>query len=521
MKKSHYWAIACALLLTLGCSKDDATLNEDNSGIEKPVTPGTEEPGTGDPGTEVPETPKEILAFPSADFEDWNGFLNTLFEFRGTKVPAYITQATGEGVNASNALKIKGQPASNDYIFTVKDVATVPTAKKLSLMVKGTAIGRSISVIVYKKNGKDYYSYNVGELSANKTIGTSANPDYVGKINTNGEWVKVTLDLEKATEGYNTTGTGNFVAVKVGKGGEFDVLIDQIQFEDITNTGNPTDPTGPTDPIDPVDPIDPIDPTEPGTPGSAGDFKIPADQVAYYAGIDFSKTGMALKNELSTLTTNKHKKELSYSQVQAAIRITDATPEKNEVYAIYGTKGNTQGKYAYTIGVNKDGANGDNVWNREHTYAKSLGSPNLGTSGPGADGHHLRSSIASLNSDRGNLKFAKGSGLAQKTNGGWYPGNEWKGDVARMMMYMYIRYGTQCLPTGVTIGSKNAVDKNMVDLLLDWNAEDPVSELERQRNTYLGNLSNSNAQGNRNPFIDNPYLATQIWGGPSASNNWK
>jgi hypothetical protein len=28
------------------------------------------------------------------------------------------------------------------------------------------------------------------------------------------------------------------------------------------------------------------------------------------------------------------------------------------------------------------------------------------------------------------------------------------------------------------------------------------------------------AQGNRNPFIDNPYLATVIWGGPSAQNRW-
>ena len=35
-------------------------------------------------------------------------------------------------------------------------------------------------------------------------------------------------------------------------------------------------------------------------------------------------------------------------------------------------------------------------WNREHTYAKSLGTPNLGTSGPGADAHHLRPSDVEL-----------------------------------------------------------------------------------------------------------------------------
>ena len=85
---------------------------------------------------------------------------------------------------------------------------------------------------------------------------------------------------------------------------------------------------------------------------------------------------------------------------------------------------------------------------------------------------------------------------------------------------MYLRYGSQCLPTYVTIGSTNATDSNMVDLLLQWNSEDPVSQYEDNRNTYLGNASNTYGQGNRNPFIDNPYLATVIWGGPVAENRW-
>ena len=60
----------------------------------------------------------------------------------------------------------------------------------------------------------------------------------------------------------------------------------------------------------------------------------------------------------------------------------------------------------------------------------------------------------------------------------------------------------------------------MIDLFLDWNAEDPVSNIEDTRNTYHENTSNTYAQGNRNPFIDNPYLATLIWGGTSAENRW-
>ncbi len=52
-------------------------------------------------------------------------------------------------------------------------------------------------------------------------------------------------------------------------------------------------------------------------------------------------------------------------------------------------------------------------------------------------------------------------------------------------------------------------------LFVRWNAEDPVSQIEIQRNNII-----EGAQGNRNPFIDNPYLATIIWGGSTAEDLW-
>ena len=55
----------------------------------------------------------------------------------------------------------------------------------------------------------------------------------------------------------------------------------------------------------------------------------------------------------------------------------------------------------------------------------------------------------------------------------------------------------------------------MVDLLLTWNVQDPVNSYEQNRNDII-----YNNQGNRNPFIDNPYLATLIWGGSTAQNFW-
>ncbi|MGB1284880.1 MAG: endonuclease, partial [Polaribacter sp.] len=98
--------------------------------------------------------------------------------------------------------------------------------------------------------------------------------------------------------------------------------------------------------------------------------------------------------------------------------------------------------------------------------------------------------------------------------------DEWKGDVARMMMYMYVRYGDRCLPTNVGIGDNSSTPDDMIDLFLQWNNEDPVSDFEKRRNTYHEDTSNNEAQGNRNPFIDNPRLATRIWGGPKAEDIW-
>ncbi len=53
---------------------------------------------------------------------------------------------------------------------------------------------------------------------------------------------------------------------------------------------------------------------------------------------------------------------------------------------------------------------------------------------------------------------------------GWYPGDNWRGDIARIIMYMHIRYDQDFDNVG------------NLDLFLEWNAEDPVSVLEVQKN---------------------------------------
>jgi endonuclease I len=159
------------------------------------------------------------------------------------------------------------------------------------------------------------------------------------------------------------------------------------------------------------------------------------------------------------------------------------------------------------------------LWNREHVFAKSLATPPLETDDPGSgtDVHNLSACDSQMNASRSNREFESGSGNTHITNSGnWYPGDEWKGDVARIIMYMYVRYPTQCLPLNIGIGTANeSPNGDMPYIFLEWNASDPVSQLEINRNNTLEAM-----QGNRNPFIDNPYLATLIWNGDTANDTW-
>jgi len=230
---------------------------------------------------------------------------------------------------------------------------------------------------------------------------------------------------------------------------------------------------------------------------------------SYYSGVNFNKTKNELKADLASLITTTHTNSVSYSAGLANLfKTSDADPTNpSNLLLMYGST---------SSGTHQRSRPYSGSWNREHVYAKSKGTPNLGESGPGADGHHLRPTDMQLNSTRGSLLFDDGTGVtAGKTSrGGWYPGSEWKGDVARILMYMYVRYNTRCLPLNITMNPAT-YSSDFPDILLKWNAEDPVSDFERTRNNVVAGV-----QKNRNPFIDNPYLATVIWGGPAAQNTW-
>ncbi len=266
-------------------------------------------------------------------------------------------------------------------------------------------------------------------------------------------------------------------------------------------------------------------------------FSVSFSQEQYYNDVDLTLAGAELKDALASKIIATHTK-LEYSSVWNATKTTDENPANtSEVILFYGWENGADQDETNDRTRNKnlqDSGNGATfVWNREHVFPKSLANPILDITvpGPATDAHHLRAADRSRNTARNNRKYGRGTGTSNYSNldshegldgpntAAWYPGDEWKGDAARMIMYMYMHYGEVCLPSAVGVGSKEFTPDDMIDLFLQWNVEDPVSDIEIARNTYHDN-SNNASQGNRNPFIDNPYLATRIWGGNSAEDRW-
>lgn len=243
---------------------------------------------------------------------------------------------------------------------------------------------------------------------------------------------------------------------------------------------------------------------------------------AYYNSIDFDTTDDALKNQLTQLITNTQSQVTSYNELWSILKQSDRDPSNSaDVLLMYGwDDNNVEDDDDYTRGKNETCGNGnpctDETWNREHVFPRSLDLSNSNNQGPTADPHMLRSCDVEMNGLRANREFGIGSGIASyvTNSGDFFPGDNWKGDVARIIMFMYVRYGEDWNPNLVGEGA-NTFHADMPDIFLEWNAQDPVSQYEINRNNTVQGY-----QGNRNPFIDNPYLATQIWGGAAAENTW-
>ncbi|GLW31043.1 endonuclease [Actinoplanes regularis] len=227
---------------------------------------------------------------------------------------------------------------------------------------------------------------------------------------------------------------------------------------------------------------------------------------AYYAAAA-GKSGASLKAALHTIISTGVTK-LSYDGVWNALKVTDQDPSNSSnVILLYS--GISRSKSL------NGGDSGD--WNREHVWAKSHG--DFGTSaGPGTDLHHLRPEDVAVNALRDNKDFDTGGSAATGAPGNytdsdsWEPRNAVKGDVARMIFYMAVRYqGDDSWPDlevndSVNNGSNPYLGR--LSVLKQWNTQDPPDAFEKNRNQIIY----STYQHNRNPFIDHPEWVSSIFG---------
>ena len=266
-------------------------------------------------------------------------------------------------------------------------------------------------------------------------------------------------------------------------------------------------------------------------------------------------TGYALKTQLKTIVSNDNISITSggYGGLWTlyATQLRDnftAYDNDNSLFDIYSENPTGPDPYNFTSTAQQD--NGSTCaeggcYNREHLIPQSyFDSFNLYPMRN--DAHHVVPSDKVVNAERGNFPFGKvatatytsqnGSKKGNNLNSGYSAGysstvfeplDDFKGDVARSFFYFATRYEDNMdefyTTTSATTyckamfdGSINKVfSTTFLNILLTWNAQDPVSAKEISFNNKIYTY-----QGNRNPFIDNNSYVTTIWGLPLSINSF-
>lgn len=260
----------------------------------------------------------------------------------------------------------------------------------------------------------------------------------------------------------------------------------------------------------------------------------PTDLDAYYASVD-AGNAQSLRQTLHN-TIDDHKRfpyTASTTDTWDIIAIADQDPDEPErIVTVYKNV-----SYPKQFG-------GAANYNREHSWPKSHGFKKDGHRNyPYTDVHHLFASDVRYNGSRGNKPYGDcascGALKAFENNemGGerddvnrtnddvWETWPERRGDVARAMFYMDLRYeGGSHSVTGfdepnliltndaseIQSSSRNRDEGHMglLDDLLEWHRQDPVDDMERRRNEVIFCF-----QENRNPFVDRPEWVDCVYGG--------
>lgn len=255
------------------------------------------------------------------------------------------------------------------------------------------------------------------------------------------------------------------------------------------------------------------------------------DPLTYYEDIT-AASGVELLGELHDLLATTHRTYTTYADCKNPVYVANTDSDYNgEVTEFY-----SQTSIDASWGGGKQG-----TWNREHVWCKSLSNDVWNESYGGSDMHHIRPVESGLNSARNNSPYGEVSSSAKalyyedannnpvalgghKENDVFEPLDNVKGDVARIIFYLYTHYNDYSNVGGTTNGSGrkfgdldfsfivDGSEEQAIETLLAWNELDPVSQQEEDRNEAVASY-----QGNRNPFIDHPEYADYIWGDASPS----
>ncbi len=207
---------------------------------------------------------------------------------------------------------------------------------------------------------------------------------------------------------------------------------------------------------------------------------------------------------------------VSYYSVWDHLRHVDEDPANSDnVMLFYMQRSHSEGD---TCGDGNDCTS--ESWNREHVWPKSHG--DFGTTMSkvaGTDLHALRPVDNTVNSARSDKDFGEAEDdhsectECDASAQAWEPADVTKGDAARTVFYMDVRYngfGEEPSLTMVNNWTEPSEDEGFLGkicTLYSWHYQDPVSDYEVERNNRVYEV-----QGNRNPFVDDEGFVEGIWG---------
>lgn len=216
---------------------------EQNSGSKRTATV-TFKPNAGEAKTiNIVQDAGTLKVFTGSDFEDWTVFRANVLEFMD-----FARQSgEGEGVDGGRALYLSGiglTGTGSKNIFRAKtpDNFSLEGKNKITFYVKGTASPSSLVIGLYYEEGNYFYTYNLGTISTQdkvitpevgKTPTSNGAMNFTGSIDTQGRWVKISLDIspEKLIYGYKKAVGQSLLTIRLTGGTNFDLLIDDIIIE--------------------------------------------------------------------------------------------------------------------------------------------------------------------------------------------------------------------------------------------------------------------------------------------------